>query len=773
LVVVRELSQIGMPPPCNVKSAKFSFKFKPRNPLAPIRIQMVDENYRIWRGKAVSLNRASGRKETFAVYDMKAQTNRLVSVDSSRIVKLAYRFDSSHADAYYPPVWKDIPIVGGGGAGLLSGFGCGNSRRYGHGVAVGKFALNSGENSNQTAPRLVREKEGFTALDFDGSSFASMPLQAIPIYAGFEVRMKLMPMRMDGEEGLIDSGNQGFQLYLDKGVPSAFVALGNLIAERGVNETQGVTVYGPKLKRNEWNELVYRFDQRHAWIEVNGVAGEKKPCMGYMSNADVAAIGVAIKSLKFFRGKIAAIDIRPFGGDDSGNVVESAGLPKAVSFFEEKFAHKGWMTWGPQFFAPVAKGQMTISDGRIYLSPPCATRSPVPSGACELGARLSIEMKSKCPGDCRIGLFAYTGGKCTRIWSEKFPKSDKFVLRTLETTLPVKADSIRVAVEGRGEYREMKISQRSDPAYSIRATPAYQLTADGNYQAVTFALLKNGVEVDAPQLVVDGLSAYDPVSGAVGCAYVEKGDVEKFQSPASKIAVPSPVNILYIGDSLTHFDLGRNHADKMAYFLNKTNPGMVNLYNYACRGDHIGNVVSRLNNEPKVRFKERYADIWSRKYDWAFVFLGHNDTKASSSKNYAQAVVPPDRQEKLYRELIAKLKQKGVKRIILVSSSSSDFSICEAQTRGRKGVHNRFGDPKHMEAFNAVLKKLAASEKGVEYFDIYETMKSHPAKSTLLRKQDGVHLSDAGNDFVAVETLKYLLRTQPAVKLPSEYFQKW
>jgi lysophospholipase L1-like esterase len=184
-------------------------------------------------------------------------------------------------------------------------------------------------------------------------------------------------------------------------------------------------------------------------------------------------------------------------------------------------------------------------------------------------------------------------------------------------------------------------------------------------------------------------------------------------------------------------------------------------------------VVSRLNNEPKVRFKERYADIWSRKFDWAFVFLGHNDTKASSSKNYAQAVVPPDRQEKLYRELIAKLKQKGVKRIILVSSSSSDFSICEAQTRGRKGVHNRFGDPKHMEPFNAVLKKLAASEKGVEYFDIYETMKSHPAKSTLLRKQDGVHLSDAGNDFVAVETLKYLLRTQPAVKLPSEYFQKW
>ena len=773
LVIVRELSQIGMPPPCNVKSAEFSFKFKPRNPLAPIRIQTVDENYRVWRGKALSLNRASGRKESFAVYDVKAGTNRLVTVDSSRIVKLSYRFDSSHADAYYPPVWKDIPIVGGGGAGLLNGFGCGNSRRYGHGVAVGRFALNGGENSDQTAPRLVTGSDGATSLEFTGSSFASMPLQAIPIYAGFELRMKLMPMGMEGEEGLIDSGNQGFQLYLEKGVPSAFIALGNLISERGVNETQGVTVYGPALKRNEWNELIYRFDQRHAWLEVNGVVGEKKPCMGYMSNGDVAAIGVAIKPLKFFCGKIAAIDIRPFGGDSLGGGDLAAALPKAVQFFEDRFDRKGWMTWGPHGFAPVSGGTMKIDDGRIYLSSPCAERSPVPSPACEMGARLRLEIKAKCPGSCRIGVFAYSGKKCTRVWSGKFPGSDKFVLRTFETILPEKADSIRFAVEGRGEYREMKMSRRFDPAYSIRATPAYQLTGDGNCEPVTFTLCKDGVPVDAPQLVVDGLSAYDPESGAVACAYAEKGDAGKFFAVASKVAISAPVNVLYIGDSLTHFDLGRNHADKMAYFLNKANPGMVNLYNYACRGDHIGNVVSRLNNEPNVRFKERYADIWSRKYDWAFVFLGHNDTKASSSKNYTQAMVPPDRQEKLYREMIGVLRSKGVKRIILVSASSSDFSICEAQARKRKGVHNRFGEPKHMEAFNAVLKKLAASEKGVEYMDIYDKMKAHPQKASLVRRQDGVHLSDGGNDFVALEALEYLSKTQSAAPASAEYFQKW
>jgi lysophospholipase L1-like esterase len=494
--------------------------------------------------------------------------------------------------------------------------------------------------------------------------------------------------------------------------------------------------------------------------------------MGYMFNADVAAIGVAIKSLKFFRGKIAAIDIRPFGGEAIGGE-SAAALPEAVQFFEDRFNRKGWMTWGPHGFAPISGGTMKIDDDRIYISPPCAERNPVPSPACEMGARLRLEIKTKCPGACRIGVFAYSGQKCTRVWSGKFPASENFVLRTFETMLPVKADSIRFAVEGRGEYREMKISRRFDPACAIRATPAYQLTADGNYEPVTFTLFRDGKAVDAPQLVVDGFSAYDPESGAVACAYAEKGEDGKFIGAASKVAISAPINVMYIGDSLTHFDLGRNHADKVAYFLNKANPGMVNLYNYACRGDHIGSVLSRINNEPNARFKERYSGMWSRKYDWAFVFLGHNDTKASSSKNYAEAVVPPNRQEKLYRELIAKLRQKGVKRIILISSTSSDFSVCEAQARSRKGVHNRFGEPKHLEAFNAVLKKLAASEKGVEYMDIYDKMKAHPRKPSLVRPQDGVHLSGAGNDFVALETLEYLSKSQSAAPASAEYFQKW
>lgn len=45
----------------------------------------------------------------------------------------------------------------------------------------------------------------------------------------------------------------------------------------------------------------------------------------------------------------------------------------------------------------------------------------------------------------------------------------------------------------------------------------------------------------------------------------------------------------------------------------------------------------------------------------------------------------------------------------------------------------RYGEPKHMEAFNAVLRKLAG-EQGLEYFDLYTAMKVLPDKSALLRR---------------------------------------
>ena len=434
----------------------------------------------------------------------------------------------------------------------------------------------------------------------------------------------------------------------------------------------------------------------------------------------------------------------------------AAALPGEI-VFTDAFAKRGWMTWGPHGYAPVTNRTMSVADGRIYLSDPAGMRTPVPSPVCREGARIRFRIEAKCPDGCRLGVFAYRGKECVRLWGEKNGGGNDFGKLSFETSVPAPVDSIRCAIEGRGEYRRAALEWLHEPGVSLLADPAYQMSADGTFAPVRFTLYRGDEPVDSSGATVHGLSAFDPATGATAEAIAEKGDPAPFEKLAADVKLANPISILYLGDSLTHFDFGRNHADKTAYFLGKANPGKVRMFNYAVRGDHIRTVMDRMGGNGKGAYAHYYDDLWSRRYDWAFVLLGHNDTKATSQSNYTRTTVAPDVQEGLYRDLVARLKEKGVKRIVLMSSTSSNFEICAANARKAKGNHNRFGEPKHMEAFNAVVKRVAA-DTGVEFLDLYTPMKARPDKASLVRPTDGVHLTDAGHDFVVQETLRFLGR---------------
>ena len=117
--------------------------------------------------------------------------------------------------------------------------------------------------------------------------------------------------------------------------------------------------------------------------------------------------------------------------------------------------------------------------------------------------------------------------------------------------------------------------------------------------------------------------------------------------------------------------------------------------------------------------------------------------------------MPPAEQETAYLKVMAKLRELGVTRIVLISSASSDEKTCaeNAKKYGDK-PHNRFGMHEHQEAFNRVLKKLAA-KPDVEYVDLYTPMKTYADKSTLFVPGDGVHLSEAGFAFVGQVLLNH------------------
>ncbi|MBR7103529.1 MAG: SGNH/GDSL hydrolase family protein [Lentisphaeria bacterium] len=372
--------------------------------------------------------------------------------------------------------------------------------------------------------------------------------------------------------------------------------------------------------------------------------------------------------------------------------------------------------------------------------------------SCPYGARLCFSVEKTDPGAYRLGFIIHPEGKGTpplRLMGPEQSGKGNFI-----ADLPVRAARIGLLIQGKGSYQKAALFRLSDPAYRLEAEPPYQLVS-GKPQPFSFKLYHRNKEVSGANIRQKGCDAFHPGSGATARAFIDKGDPAPFDAIAKDIKISKPVHILYLGDSLTFFDLGRNHADKTGYFLNKYNPGKVKIWNYACGGDHIRQILKRLRS---TGFN-RYHDIWSRQYDWAVIFLGHNDTKASSAKQYKEALVPPAQQKKLYEQLIAELRQKGIRRIILFSSTSSNFDICKEKAQKLKGVHNRFGDPLHMEAFNRTLQILAKEHK-LEYLDLYTEMKAMPDKDSLTRAQDGVHLTDKGHDYVARKTLEFLKKGQ-------------
>ena len=243
---------------------------------------------------------------------------------------------------------------------------------------------------------------------------------------------------------------------------------------------------------------------------------------------------------------------------------------------------------------------------------------------------------------------------------------------------------------------------------------------------------------------------------------VDKRPVEELDSAAAKVKFEKPVNILYIGDSLTDYDRGSNHVDTIAEYLDRHNPGKVTCWNYAKGGDCIKYVIERMDGKGKGEWRARYDGIWDRTYDIAFILLGHNDTKTDILNDFKIPFVTREKQHECYDDLIGRLRQHGTKRIVLMSSTSSNFNICsdwvnqrlERAKKAGNGI-SLFGEPAQMESFNAALREIAARNH-VEYMDVYEKMKARADKPFMVRFTDGVHLTKRGYDYVALETLRYL-----------------
>jgi len=362
--------------------------------------------------------------------------------------------------------------------------------------------------------------------------------------------------------------------------------------------------------------------------------------------------------------------------------------------------------------------------------------------------------------------------------------------------------ALAVVAEVRGEGSEALLDDATfvryqEPGFSVRVVPSHAMVPVGKTLDIQINVERDGKPLGSGELTVltmppdqdpvsmeaaisvEGVTVYSydappnaargihrlviahSASGAVVDCHIDVADQETwdtFAAAADQAKVqPAPAHLLFIGDSLTDQQRGYNYVDKLAFWLQRSYGSRLTYRNAGVGGDYISRVWQRMNGDHAAYRLNMYDDLFEPKPTHVFFFLGHNDSKVSSRSGYIQHCVDPETFEEQYRLAIQKVQKETGAKVIVISATSSVFEICKANADKRQATgraHNLFGKPDELEKFNSVAKRIAA-ELGADYVDVYEPTRTHPDKPGLFDPNDGVHLTNAGNRYIALELLKY------------------
>ena len=307
---------VSQPASLGEKSAKFSFLMRPKDPNGVLRLQAVDGNFRTWRGAVRTLNRPTGKTVRFHVCEKATGAVSELALDSSRVVSIDYRFDGADGDVCWSGENRLLPFVLGGSVLPVTGIGAADG-----GAQMSPFrgaGFTADPSCSNTAPAFVREPEGFTSLRFGGCAAAGMGLQVLPQHAGFALELKLCPDDVTGRQALLGTGNLGFELWLEDGVPKLRLSRGRRQVGFTRNEAAVSEFTAPRLAAGRWQTLRFVFDQREAYLETDGVKGDVEKFSDFQSKPCAAGFGRLGSSgledssgIAPYRGRLAGFKVSP------------------------------------------------------------------------------------------------------------------------------------------------------------------------------------------------------------------------------------------------------------------------------------------------------------------------------------------------------------------------------------------------------------------------------------------------------------------------------
>ena len=307
LVVSRYNSQVRIPEHIDRKEVAFDCFVIPGDVKKSVfSLRVIDQQGNTWRGGEKSIYVPSGKIREFSVYDKSARSAVKVSADENLLTPMTFDFAPGRGTIIPDPAGRKYYAVMDGCTPLASGIGFGGSR-YG---SLMFDALVKGKVYPEL-PRRNREADGSWSLEFGDHSYLSLPMQVVPMHAGYRIAMKIqVPKHFSQEQFIFGSGSHGFMLAVVNGTLRA-----QMFFSSRFDATGSGLVYASsrgKLIPGKWNDVVIVFDQKTFSVNLNGDPGVPVSVSGNQMRPKAGILGGGEDLKSSFTGKIKDLSIGVF-----------------------------------------------------------------------------------------------------------------------------------------------------------------------------------------------------------------------------------------------------------------------------------------------------------------------------------------------------------------------------------------------------------------------------------------------------------------------------
>ena len=303
MVVSRFNSQISIPPHINKRDVEFDCFVIPGDTKKSVfSLRVIAKNGHTWRGGEKSLFTPSNTKQTFTVYDKVANRPVKVTVDKNLLTPMSFDFSPARGTVIANSAGRKYFAIMNACAPLASNIGIGGSR-YG---SLPFDAMAETKGAFPAAPERQQETDGSWSLTFGKLSHVSLPMQVVPMHAGYKITMKIFVDRHFKEEQYIfGSGSHGFMLSAVNGKLRART----YIAYPSSGDSVVFATAKNKLVPGKWNDVEITFDQQNLCINLNGTAGDPVKVSGYQMRPKAGVLGAGESRKGCFTGKIKELYI--------------------------------------------------------------------------------------------------------------------------------------------------------------------------------------------------------------------------------------------------------------------------------------------------------------------------------------------------------------------------------------------------------------------------------------------------------------------------------